>query len=229
MQVLETGNFLIVWAENQAATGPEPAETMAPAPQTAVEPEAKDVLMRMAEFLAKTPRFSVNLKINYDVLQGSGQMIDFETRSITLSRPNGLRVEVEQSDGDKQLVLYDGKQITAFSSSQNVYAQVSKPGDIDSGGHLFRKGSPHEAAARRDRAQRFPADKFQRRTRSLDYVERTVDGTPAHHLAGRTRTVDYQFLDRGWPATFAASRGVRLQECKRRSPVLILGARERHH
>ena len=50
-----------------------------------------------------------------------------------------LRVEVEQSNGDKQLVLYDGKQITAFSSSQNVYAQASKPGDIDSAVIYFVK------------------------------------------------------------------------------------------
>jgi hypothetical protein len=123
----------IVSAENRAVTRPEPAATKAPAPQAAVEPEARDILVRMAEFLAKTPRFSVDIRSNYDVLQESGQMIEFgETRNITVSRPNGLRVEVEQSDGDKQLVLYDGKQITAFSSSQNVYAQVSKPGDIDS-------------------------------------------------------------------------------------------------
>ena len=183
-----------VWAENPAVTGSEPCGNQAPAPQAAVEPEAKDVLMRMAEFLAKTPRFSVNLKINYDVLQESGQMIDFfETRSITLRRPNGLRVAVEQSDGDKQLVLYDGKQITAFSSSQNVYAQVSEPGDIDAAVIYFVKDLHMRLPLAGIVLSRFPAE-LERRTRSLDYVERMVmDGKPAHHLAGRTKTVDYQF------------------------------------
>jgi hypothetical protein len=39
---------------------------------------------------------------------------------------------------------------------------------------------------------RFPAE-IERRTQSLDYVERTLlDGTPVHHLAARTETVDYQ-------------------------------------
>ncbi len=184
----------IVSAENQAVTRPEPAATKAPATQAAVEPEARDILVRMAEFLAKTPRFSVNIRSNYDVLQESGQMIEFaETRSITLSRPNGLRVEVEQSDGDKQLVLYDGKQITAFSSSQNVYAQVSKPGDIDSAVMYFVKDLHMRLPLAGIVLSRFPAE-IERRTRSLDYVERTLmDGKPAHHLAGRTATVDYQF------------------------------------
>jgi hypothetical protein len=39
---------------------------------------------------------------------------------------------------------------------------------------------------------RLPAE-LECRTQSLDYVERTlIHGTPAHHLAGRTETVDYQ-------------------------------------
>ena len=39
---------------------------------------------------------------------------------------------------------------------------------------------------------RFPAE-IESRTQALDYVEKTViDGIPAHHLAGRTETVDYQ-------------------------------------
>ena len=210
----------IVSAENQAVTRPEPAATKAPATQAAVEPEARDILVRMAEFLAKTPRFSVNIRSNYDVLQESGQMIEFgETRSITLSRPNGLRVEVEQSDGDKQLVLFDGKQITAFSSSQNVYAQASKPGDIDSAVIYFVKDLHMRLPLAGIVLSRFPVE-IERRTRSLDYVERTVmDGKPAHHLAGRTATVDYQFWIAEGTAAFAASCGVDLQECRRRPAV----------
>jgi hypothetical protein len=184
----------IVWAENQAGTSPDPAAAKAPAPQAAVEPEAKDVLMRMAEFLAKTPRFSVNLRANYDVLQESGQMVEFaETLSITLSRPNGLRVEVDQSDGDKQLVLYDGEQITAFSPPQNVYAQASKPGGIDAAVTYFVKDLQMRLPLAVLLVSRCPAE-LERRTQSLDYVERILmDGKPVHHLAGRTATVDYQF------------------------------------
>jgi hypothetical protein len=183
-----------VWAENEAVTPSDSGATKAPATQAAVEPEAKDVLMRMAEFLAKSPRFSVNITANYDVLQESGQMIEFgETLGITLSRPDGLRVEVEQSDGDKRLVLYDGKQITAFSPSQNVYAQASKPGGIDAAITYFVKDLQMRLPLAVLLVSRCPAE-LERRTQSLHYVERTLmDGKPVHHVAGRTATVDYQF------------------------------------
>jgi hypothetical protein len=173
-------------AEKQAVTRPEAQAVAEPA-------EAKDILMRMANFLAKTPRFSVNLRDNYDVLQETGQMIEFgETRNITVSRPNGLRVEIEHSNGERHLVLYDGKQITAVSPSENVYAQVSKPGGIDAAVMYFLKDLHMRLPLAALLLSRFPAE-IQRRTRSLDYVERTVmDGKPAHHLAGRTETVDYQ-------------------------------------
>jgi hypothetical protein len=152
----------------------EPPAAQGPAPQALAEPtEAKDILLRMAGFLARAPRFSVNVHGNYDVVQGSGQKIEFgETRKITVSRPNGLRVEAEHSDGEKHLVLYDGKDITVFSPSQNVYAQASKPGDIDEAVQYFLKDLHMRLPLAALLLSRFP-EEIQRRTQSLDYVERT--------------------------------------------------------
>lgn len=163
-------------------------------PQAVAEPtEAKDILKRMAEFLAKTPRFSVNLRGSYDVVQAFGQKVEFgENRKVTVSRPNGLRIEVEHSDGEKHLVLYDGKAITAYTPSKNVYAQVSKPGGIDEAVTYFLKDLRMRLPLAALLLSRFP-EEIERRTLSLDYVERTlIHGTPTHHLAGRTETVDYQ-------------------------------------
>ena len=181
-------------AEERAATRPEPAVAQTSARQAVAEPtEPKAILMRMAEFLANTPRFSVNLRDNYDAVQASGQKIEFgETRKVTVSRPNGLRVESEHSDGDKHLVLYDGKDITVFTPSQNVYAQAAKPGGIDEAVMYFLRDLHMRLPLAMLLTSRLPAE-LERRTQALDYVERTtIDGTPAHHLAGRTETVDYQ-------------------------------------
>ncbi len=149
--------------------------------------------MRMAGFLSQAQRFTVNVLSGYDVVQESGQKIEFgETRKITVSRPDRLRVEVEQSDGAKHLVLYDGKDITTFSPSQNVYAQTSKPGGIDEAVTYFLKDLHMRLPLAALLLSRFP-DEIARRTQSLDYVERTlIHGTTTHHLAGRTETVDYQ-------------------------------------
>jgi len=181
-------------AAEQAATRAEPQAAVPPTARTIAEPAAAEaILMRMATFLSQAQRFSVNLVSGYDVVQGSGQKIEFgETRKITVSRPNHLRVEVEQSDGAKHLVLYDGKDITVFNASQNVYAQTYKPGGIDEAVTYFLKDLHMRLPLAALLLSRFP-DEIERRTQSLDYVERTlIHGTPTHHLAGRTETVDYQ-------------------------------------
>jgi hypothetical protein len=181
-------------AAEQATTRAEPPAAQAPAPQAVAEPtEAKDILLRMAGFLARTPRFSVNIQGSYDVLQESGQTIEFgESRRVTVSRPNHLRVDVEHSDGEKHLMLYDGKEITVFSPSRNVYAQASKSGGIDAAITYFLKDLHMRLPLAALLLSRFP-EEIQRRTQSLNYVERTeIEGRPTHHLAGRTETVDYQ-------------------------------------
>jgi hypothetical protein len=182
-------------AQEQAAIRPQPSTAVASAvkPVAETEHDAKKILMSMAEFLAKTPRFSVSLTNNYEVLQESGQKIEFgESRKITVSRPNGLRVEVEHSDGEKHLVLYDGKEITTFSATHNVYAQIAKPGGIDEAITYFLKDLHMRLPLAALLLSRLPAE-LENRTQSLDYVEKDViHGTPVHHLAGRTETVDYQ-------------------------------------
>jgi hypothetical protein len=186
-------------SEKAAVTQPDTLAASEAGSRTVAKPAvaepavAKDILKRMAEFLAKTPRFSVNLTDSYEVLQESGQKIEFgENRKIIVSRPNGLRVEVEHSDGEKHLVQYDGKEITTFSPSQNVYAQVSKPGGIDNAVMYFLRDLGMRLPLAILLTSRFPAE-LERRTQALDYVEKTViDGTPTHHLVGRTETVDYQ-------------------------------------
>jgi hypothetical protein len=177
-------------SENEVVTRPVPPAAQITAPQAA---NAEAILKRMAEFLAKTQQFTVNLNDSFDVVQESGQKIEFgETRKITISRPNGLRVELEESSGEKHTVLYDGKDITVFSPSQNVYAQTAKPGGIDEAVRYFLKVLHMRLPLAALLTSRFPAE-VENRTQSLDYVEKTViDGTSTHHLAGRTETVDYQ-------------------------------------
>ncbi len=179
-------------AEHEAVTRSVPPAAQLTAPQP--EPTtAEGILQRMAEFLANTPQFTVNLTDSFDVLQASGQKIEFgETRKITVSRPNGLRVELEESSGDKHTVLYDGKDITVFSPNQNVYAQTAKPGGIDEAVTYFLKDLHMRLPLAALLLSRFPTE-IQNRTESLDYVEKTlIHGVPSHHLAGRSATVDYQ-------------------------------------
>ena len=160
----------------------------------AVSPEqAKAILMRMADFIAKTRSFSVDVKSGYDVYEETGQKIEFsETRTIILSRPGSLRVDRQESNGDKSALLFDGKVITMSNPGHNVYAQTPKQGSIDDAIAYFV----------RDLGMKLPfstllqttaPQELDRRTKTLDYVEKTsIFGAPAHHLAGSGEDIDYQ-------------------------------------
>ena len=96
------------------------------------DPEARAILMEMAEFISMAPVFSMTLRSSYDAIQEDGQYIEFgEKRHILLQRPDRLRVESERSDGERGLVLFDGKKITGFKADDNVFAQIEKPGTVD--------------------------------------------------------------------------------------------------
>lgn len=185
---------LVGCAEQQTVTPPQTLAAAEPVVQAGPEPsDAKGILLRMANYLAKMPKFSVSLSESYDAMQASGEKLEFAaSRQIVVDRPNGLRVEREESDGQKHIVLYDGKDITIFSPSENVYAQTAKTGGIDEAVKYFLRDLNMRLPLAILLVSQLPAE-LERRTESLAYVEKTtIHGQSAHHLAARTATVDYQ-------------------------------------
>lgn len=99
----------------------------------AVAADAATLLTRIAEKISGAEQFSVTMLIRYDTLQESGQLIEFsERRELILQRPQNLRVDTRQSDGDEGGLILDGSTITQFNLSEAVYSQVEQPGDVDS-------------------------------------------------------------------------------------------------
>ena len=155
--------------------------------------EARAILMRMAEFMVRTGSFSVAVRDSYDVYQKSGQKIEFsEKRTITVARPDRLRIDVEESNADRQMLLFDGKELTVATPSRNVYARTPRPGSLDDAVDYFVSDLgmkvPFSVLLKTTAPQ-----ELDRKTQTVDYVERTtIFGAPAHHLSGRTASVDYQ-------------------------------------
>jgi hypothetical protein len=156
-------------------------------------PDARALLLRMADLIGKTEQLSVMVRSSYDALQPSGQKIEWnEVRTLTISRPDRLRIEAEKSNGSRTLVVFNGKEINTFDEAGRAYAQTSQPGGVDETLVYFV----------RDLGMRLPlavlftsraASNLDRRLRSVEYVEKTgILGSPAHHLAGRTDTVNFQ-------------------------------------
>jgi len=163
--------------------------------QAAVEPQpdARAIMMQMAEFLSKAQHMSVTVHGAYDALQPEGDKVEWnEVRTVTLSRPDHLRIDSERSDGARSLVLFDGKQITTFDESGQVYAQAAQPGGVDETVVHFVRDLGMRLPLAVLLLGNLPAE-LQQRVQSVDYVEKTATlGIPAHHLVGRTGTVDFQ-------------------------------------
>ena len=182
-----------VASAQKGATGPGVTATPPAAAESETQHYARDRLMEMAKFLGKTEKFSVSLRVAYDVLQENGQKIEFgEIRELAVQRPDRIRILESGGDGTRDTILFDGKSLTIFDSASSVYAQAPQPGDIEDSVVYFV----------RDLQLRLPlapllmknfADELQRRVSSVDYVERTnVLGKPTHHIAARTARSDFQ-------------------------------------
>ena len=155
--------------------------------------EAREILMDMGKFLSQSQRFCVNIRSGYDAIQESGQKVEFGAkRKVIVSRPDRLRIEVEKSNGDRNLSLIDAKNITVSSITQNVYAQAPSPGDLDASIKYLVNDLNMRLPLAMLLLSQLPAE-LERRVLDIDYVEETnILGTPAHHLAGRTESVDFQ-------------------------------------
>jgi hypothetical protein len=147
----------------------------------------------MARFVSAAPRFSVDVVSSYDAVQASGQKIEFgERRKVIVNRPKQLWIENERSDGAHSFAVFTGKEIVLLDTTNKVYATEPQPGGIDESlVHLVS-----DLGVRIPLAvllmSRMPAE-LEKRLRSIDYVEKTnLLGTPAHHLAARADSVDFQ-------------------------------------
>jgi hypothetical protein len=180
---------LLVWSGTAVAQGEAPAA--AGEEQGGQEMET---LMNMARFLAQQQRFSVSVRNGYDAIQEDGERIEFgEKRRFLLQRPDRMRVEVERSDGEQGMVLFDGKAITAFKAGDNVYATVEKPGTVDGAlVYLVRDLQLTLPLARMFHTM-LP-QQLEQLVQSVDYVETdTLFDVPVDHIAVRTAEVDCQF------------------------------------
>ena len=165
------------------------------AAQTSGQPPAgaRALLLKRAEVLGGAQQLSVTARTAYDSVQPSGQKIEWnEVRTLTLRRPDRLRLESEQSNGARTLVVFDGKQVSTFDEVAKAYAQATQPGGIDETlVYLVRDLGVRLPLAVLFVSQSAPA--LDRRVKSIEYVEKTgILGVPAHHLVGRTDSVDFQ-------------------------------------
>ena len=177
-----------------SAQEPVPA---APAPAfSAAESQrhAAAILKSMADYLAALTSFKCTTSNNYETVQPNGQKVEFgETRRISVARPDRLRIEEVRSDGESDLTLFDGKQITMVSADFNAYAQAPQPASLEDALVYFvrdlRMRAPLALLLSTHVGSELPS-----LAQDLVYVERTtIRDEAAHHVAARSESVDFEF------------------------------------
>jgi hypothetical protein len=161
---------------------------------SASEQRAMTILKNFSQYLAQAERFSGTIRDGYDAVQQSGQKIEYgEVRKVTVSRPDRLRFEFERSDGEKGLVIYNGKDLAVYTPNNNVYATVSKQDTLDQ----VIKYAVDDLKIRVPLAMMLLStlpSELDNLVVSADYVETTtITDVPCDHVAARTsRGVDFQ-------------------------------------
>lgn len=157
------------------------------------DPEAKAILLEMADYIAKAPAFSVKMRSEYDAIQSDGQWIEFgEARKIALKRPDKLRVETERSDGEQSLVVFDGKKLSFLKTEDNIFAEVEKPGTTDQAVVYLVKDLHITLPLAKLLVTDFP-EQLEKQMTQISYVEEnTLFDVPTDHIAVRSEQVDMQ-------------------------------------
>ena len=168
-------------------------DVAAAAPADPPRPEdAAAELAAMTRYLASLPAFQVTLLGSYEVVQESGQKIEFhELRELALARPDRMRIRHVRSDGVESRIVFDGKTISVLDGEANVYAQAPQPAVLDDAIVYFVRDLGMRLPLARLLTTRAP-DELDRRMQSLVYVERADLPQPAHHIVGRAGAVDVQ-------------------------------------
>lgn len=106
-----------------------PAETRAEG--QAVDPAATDILKRMTDYLGSLKQFSVHTQNTLEDALESGHRIDLDVSAdVIISRPNRLRSE-RRGDLVSQTFYYDGKTLTLYNPTANVYATEAVPATFE--------------------------------------------------------------------------------------------------
>ncbi|MEO8307686.1 MAG: DUF2092 domain-containing protein [Pseudomonadota bacterium] len=152
------------------------------------------MLKGMVDYMSGLKSFTCTARSGYEVVQTSGQKIEFgETRHLTLARPDKLRVEEVSNDDNHDLALFDGKQITIYDADAGAYAQAPQPGTGNDALVYFIRDLHMRMPLALMLSSNFKSE-LPAIVKTVDYVEtEEINGKTVHHIAGRTACVDFQF------------------------------------
>ncbi len=177
------GLLLASWPLS-AQTAQPPQAPPPPTPAaTAPEPDPREVLQKMCEFLKSQPQFSFKAEVTDDQVYYGGKKLQYGMdMELLMRRPDHLRVNAEGDLVRKQF-YYDGKNITLYDKEQNVYGTMAAPPEIEGALEKANKDFGLRVALS-DLASPKLCDLLREHIKHALYVGlHKVRGVPCHHLS----------------------------------------------
>jgi hypothetical protein len=176
---------------NQPEQGAEDSEAN-------IDEEALEILKKATDYLTGLKQFTIKGVKNTDVVQESGQKLQFATAiEVAIRRPNLFFGSWVRDDGTIRQLWYNGETVTIYEDTENVFGQIQVPDTIDEMLDYIETvlKSPQPLA------EIFDNDLSHLATLPLSgsYVGVSyLDGIACDHLAFRGEATDWQFwIDRG--------------------------------
>lgn len=198
MTTLAAGFMLLAAAAQAQVKAPEAPASATPAAEPAIEPAAAKVLKAMSDYLTNAPHLRLDVSDTMDIMNDDGAMIQYgHERTILVSRPDKLQSIVE-GDLRHDAVFYDGKKLTVWNPSENVYAQLDTPPTIQETLAMIREKYGLELPAS-DIVVPNIYEQIEKVALEGRYVGlHSVDGHPCHHILLAGPRADWQlWIDAG--------------------------------
>ena len=131
---LKVGATLCLVASMAALLGTGAAR----ADTTAIEPEAKQILKRMTDYLAGLESFSLSTDNMIEEVLDTGQKLQYDfAADIKIQRPDRLRAD-RSGDMLEQHFIYNGESLMIYNPRDGVFAQTAAPDNLDDLLHFAR-------------------------------------------------------------------------------------------
>jgi len=146
-----------------------------------------------ADFLAAQQSLYFEAALGYDVVQVTGQKLEFGgSRKIAMRRPDRVRAHAESREGSEATLFFDGRSISIELADENAYVSVEKPGSLDAAFDYLAEdlGVPTPLADLL--SANFYADIADRIAAGFVVGESKVGNTDCVHVAFSTDDIDVQ-------------------------------------
>jgi len=163
------------------------------APQATNDPLALELLEATTSLLATARALEVQAEVTFDVVQDSGEKIEFgSSRTATVRRPDRAHLTFQRRDGTTGGLVLDGVHLWAYQDTERVFATAEQAGTVEQ----TLAFAAEELGVPAPLSDLLAADAGVRLTAKLESARvglpATIGGVRCEHLALRFEHVDCQ-------------------------------------